>query len=57
VTPAEQQWRDEVRAAALAGDRDALGRLFAQAHELFGEGAEHKWSEAMSALDAGAQTG
>lgn len=57
VTPPEQVWSDEVSAAAIAGDRDALGRLFRQAQELFGEQASHKWAEAMSGLDASAQTG
>jgi hypothetical protein len=57
VVPTEQEWRDQVSAAAIAGDRDALGRLFAQAHELFGERASHLWSEAISGLDANAQTG
>jgi hypothetical protein len=57
VTPAESVWCDEVAAAAIAGDRDALSRLFGQAQELFGDRASHMWSEAMSGLDAGAQTG
>jgi hypothetical protein len=57
VEATEQEWSDEVTAAAIAGDRDALGRLFRQAQELFGEQASHKWSEAMSGLDASAQTG
>ena len=53
----EQEWSDEVAAAAIAGDRDALRRLFVTAEELFGAQASHKWSEAMSGLDANAQTG
>lgn len=53
----EQQWSDEVSAAAIAGDGDALIRLFAQAREVFGDQAPTKWAEAMSGLDAGAQTG
>jgi hypothetical protein len=57
VAPPEQAWSDEVSAAAIAGDRDALGRLFREAQTLFGEQASHKWSEAMSGLDASAQTG
>lgn len=57
MAPTEREWRDEVAAAAIAGDRDALGDLFRQAQELFGERASHKWSEAMSGLDASAQTG
>jgi hypothetical protein len=57
VTPAESQWCDEVAAAAVAGDRDALNRLFGQAQELFGDRASHKWAEALSGLDASAQTG
>jgi hypothetical protein len=57
VAPTEQEWCDEVSAAAIAGDRDALGRLFRQAQELFGDQASHKWSEAVSGLDASAQTG
>ena len=57
VTLSEQAWSDEVSAAAIAGDRDALGRLFREAQELFGDQASHKWAEAMSGLDASAQTG
>jgi hypothetical protein len=57
VTPAESEWCDEVAAAAIAGDRDALNQLFRRAQELFGDQASHKWSEAMSGLDASAQTG
>jgi hypothetical protein len=57
VAPTEREWSDEVAAAAIAGDRDALRRLFRQAQELFGDQATHKWSEAMSGLDANAQTG
>jgi hypothetical protein len=57
MSPSEQQWRDEVSAAAIAGDQDALRRLFTQAQELFGDQASHRWSEAMSGLDASAQTG
>lgn len=57
MTPTEREWSDEVTEAAIAGDRDALGRLFRQAEELFGDQASHRWSEAMSGLDANAQTG
>jgi hypothetical protein len=57
VTLTEQEWSDEVAAAAITGDRDALRRLFVKAQELFGAQASHKWSEAMSGLDANAQTG
>jgi hypothetical protein len=55
--PTEQEWGVEVTKAAIEGDREALGRLFRQAQELFGDRASHKWSEAMSGLDANAQTG
>jgi hypothetical protein len=57
VVLTEREWSDEVSAAAIAGDRAALTRLFQQAQELFGDQASHKWSEAMSGLDANAQTG
>lgn len=57
MTPTEREWSDEVTAAAIAGDRDALRRLFRQAEQLFGDQASHRWAEAMSALDASAQTG
>ena len=57
MSPTEQQWRDEVSVAAIEGDQAALGRLFRQAQELFGDQASHRWSEAMSGLDASAQTG
>lgn len=57
VALSEREWSDEVAAAAIAGDQDALARLFGQAQVLFGDQASHKWSEAMSGLDASAQTG
>ncbi len=57
VALTEREWSEEVAAAAIAGDQPALGLLFGQAHELFGDQASHKWSEAMSGLDASAQTG
>jgi hypothetical protein len=57
VTLTEREWSDAVAAAAIAGDRDELGRLFRVAEELFGAQASHKWSEATSGLDANAQTG
>ena len=57
VALSEREWSDEVAAAAIAGDEHALGLLFGQAQELFGDQASHKWSEAMSGLDASAQTG
>ena len=57
VALSEREWSDAVAAAAIAGDQRALGLLFGQAQELFGDQASHKWSEAMSGLDASAQTG
>jgi hypothetical protein len=57
VTLSEQAWSEAVSAAAIAGDGEALGRLFREAQALFGEQASHKWAEAMSGLDASAQTG
>ena len=39
-------------AAAIAGDQDALARLFGQAQELFGDQASPSGSEAISGLDA-----
>ncbi len=52
-----EAWHDEVREAAIAGDRDALRRLFEVARVIFGDDAGARWAEAMSALDASAQTG
>jgi hypothetical protein len=57
VTLSEQAWSEAVSAAAIAGDAEALGRLFREAQSLFGDQASHKWAEAMSGLDASAQTG
>ena len=53
----EADWRDEVRSAAIVGDEAALRELFVLARALFGEDAGHRWSEAVSGLDGGAQTG
>jgi hypothetical protein len=57
MRPTLEAWNDEVRTAAIAGDGDALRRLFDAAKELYGEDAGAKWAEAVSALDASAQTG
>jgi hypothetical protein len=57
VTLTLEAWSDEVREAAIAEDADALRRLFDAAKELYGEDAGAKWAEAVSALDASAQTG
>jgi hypothetical protein len=46
-----------VEKAALAADHDALVRLHNEAADIFGPAAEHKWVEALSALDGTAQTG
>jgi hypothetical protein len=57
VTISEQEWSDGVSAAVIAGDEVSLRTLFREAQELFGDRASHRWAEAMSGLDAGAQTG
>ena len=57
MPPSEQEWADLVQRAAMAGDGDALRRLFAQAHELFGTDAERRWAQALSAFDSSAVTG
>lgn len=57
VAPTEQQWSEAVTAAAIAGDQDALALLFGRAQELFGDQASAKWLDAISGLDASAQTG
>ena len=57
MRPSLETWRDEVRDAAIAGDQDALTRLYAAAQELYGDDAGARWAEAVSALDASAQTG
>jgi hypothetical protein len=41
----------------MAGDREGLLRLYAQADVLFGDQASAVWAEALSGLDASAQTG
>jgi hypothetical protein len=50
-------WHERVDAAAEAGDQAALRTLYAEALTIFGDGARHEWSEALSAFDASAQTG
>jgi hypothetical protein len=57
VTVSELEWSERVSAAVIAGDEIALRTLFRDAQELFGDQASHRWAEAMSGLDAGAQTG
>lgn len=57
AAPASTDWMERVRAAVIAGDEAALRELFAEGRELFGAEAGHRWAEAMSGLDAGAQTG
>jgi len=57
VTLTPEAWSDEVREAVIAGDRDALRRLFEAARALFGDDAGARWAEAVSGLDASAQTG
>lgn len=57
MTLTPEAWSDEVREAVIAGDRDALRRLFEAARALFGDDAGARWAEAVSGLDASAQTG
>lgn len=57
VAITEDSWAQQVQAAAVAGDSAALTRLFAQAHELFGEQAGTRWAKALSGLDGTAVTG
>jgi hypothetical protein len=57
VTRSSAQWHEAVATAAVAGDQVALRRLYLEAEELFGADASTTWAEAMSALDASAQTG
>lgn len=57
LTQAVDRWHEQVRAAAIAGDGDALRHLFAEAQELYGAQASARWAEALSGLDASAQTG
>ena len=55
---AETAWRDAVRAALTRGDREALGRLFSGAQEMWGTTvASRLWLEMVSAFDANATTG
>jgi len=57
VTVEQGDWRDSVRAAALAGHEDELRRLFAEAALLFGPDASAEWARTLSALDGNAITG
>lgn len=57
MTLSADDWSDEVRGAALAGDRQALIRLYSDAEAMFGVHAAEKWAELLSAYDASAQTG
>jgi hypothetical protein len=57
VMAAERAWREQVQSASLRGDGEELLRLFALAHELFGDDASEKWAEALSAFDSSAVTG
>jgi hypothetical protein len=53
----EDSWENRVRSAVIARDRPALRALFDEATDLFGDDASTRWAKAVSALDAGAQTG
>jgi hypothetical protein len=54
----QPQWTDEVRAALIRGDGQALARLFDAAVAAEGRaGATRSWLEAISAFDADAVTG
>ncbi|MEI6361307.1 MAG: hypothetical protein WCP95_04175 [Actinomycetes bacterium] len=57
MTVEQGDWRDSVRAAALAGHEDELRRLFAEAALLFGPDASAEWARTLSALDGNAITG
>lgn len=51
-------WADEVRAALLREDREALADLFAAAQQAEGQlVASRSWLEVVSAFDATAVTG
>ena len=54
---AEEDWAARVRSAVIADDAEALRALFASAQEIFGAEASVRWAEALSGLDASAQTG
>lgn len=54
----QAEWADEVRAALLGEDREALAGLFAAAEEAEGDVvASRSWLEVVSAFDANAVTG
>ncbi len=53
----ESEWREQVEQAALTQDRPALAALYAEAQNLFGDQAPHRWAEVLSAFDALAVTG
>jgi hypothetical protein len=54
----QPNWADEVRAAVIRGDGQALASLFDAAVAAEGrDGASRSWLEAISAFDAEAVTG
>ncbi len=53
----EHVWQHRVEAAVLAQDAEAMRRLYAQARTLFGDAADRRWAEVLSAYDATAVTG
>ncbi len=57
MTPSESDWADQVQQAVIAGDPDALRVLYQEALALFGDDASVRWADAVSGLDATAQTG
>lgn len=52
-----QVWEEQVRAAALVGDRARLRELYDLGREQFGSAADHAWSLALAAFDSTAVTG
>jgi len=57
TSPRVADWHARVALAAESANQAALRVLYGEAVELFGDGAAHEWSEALSAFDASAQTG
>lgn len=53
----ETMWSQRVEAALLNGDGPALRSLYAEALVIYGDGANQRWAQALSAFDSSAVTG
>ena len=53
----EIEWNTNVERAMIAGDSEALLRLYAEGEKLFGGDRGVRWAAAISGFDASAVTG